>query len=230
MLFDGCEDDSYAVAMDVINRSSAWPQCNYTAESLDESRVWAAGKNWTSSQGDIGQECRLAPSSLVSVRFINNTGAGLQNTAGDNIKMLASRAKYYILVDDDQFMTVNGWNVKASYPLRRWPEVFSASMRCAHGFPEARGHVYGAKCANTYARQFRVPAKCFFYIADSSNRGPLILRAEYVRQMGYLDEVLYMGVNTNGRSPTQSTDSSHEFGTLEPAVAYAYVEPPRDVG
>lgn len=199
MLFDGCEDDSYAVAMDVINRSSTWPQCNRTAAMLDESRVWAAGKNLTSSQGEIGRECWLGSSSLVSVRFINSTGVGLQNTAADNIKMLASRATYYILVDDDQFMTVDGWNVKASYPLRRWPEVFSASMRCAHGFPSsAGGHVYGAKCGNTYVPQPRAPAKCFFYVADSSNRGPLVIRAEYVRQMGYLDEVLYMGQVTNG--------------------------------
>lgn len=197
ILIDGCEDDSYQVALDLYNRFHSWPKCPYPAMSIQESRVWNRSGIWSVAQGDIGNECWLQPSSLVSIRLINATKLGLHNTAGDNIKMLASRAKYLILVDDDQFMTVNGWNVKAAYPLQRWDDVISASMRCAHTYPRVGGHA-GAKCFDTLAVQAHGPSKCVFYVTDSGNRGPLVLRADYVKKLGYLDEVAYMGVVTNG--------------------------------
>lgn len=197
VLFDACEDNSYQVAMELLDRVQSWPQCTYSISSVDQAAVWTQRGNWSHPQNDIGRECWFERPSLVSVRFINNTKVGLQNTAGDNIKMLASRAPFLILVDDDQFMTVEGWNIKAAYPLQRWPDVISTSMRCAHGFPNMTGLV-GAKCVDTLAKQYTSPAKCMFYVKDSGNRGPLVLRAEYVKQLGYLNEARYLGAYLEG--------------------------------
>jgi hypothetical protein len=197
VLFDGCEDSSYQVAMDLVSRFKSWPRCGYTLTEADEGRVWKQGVNLTSYQGDIGRECWHRPSSLVSIRFINNTGVGLYNTASDNLKMLASKADYYILVDDDQLMTVDGWNVKGARPLLEWPDVISASMRCAHGFPTF-GQLFGTKCRNTSRQQPPPPERCAFVVADSGNRGPLFLRASFVRQLGFLDEVRFAGHLTGG--------------------------------
>lgn len=111
--------------------------------------------------------------------------------------MLASRAPFYILVQDDQLMTTPAWNVKLAFPLRAWSDrVFSASARCAHGHPK-RGVKRGPKCDNPLALQPRTAGdgRCAFHIADSGNRGPLIIRAAYAHALGYLDEVNYLSAN-----------------------------------
>jgi len=203
--FDGCSDDSLAVARAVLERSASWPVCDYAESDLDMAYVWKTGANITTNQGDIGRECWLPDSSgaaihstLARVRLLNTHPAGLFATASDNLKMLASRAPYYILVDDDQLMTVPGWNVKLAHPLRMWDDVVSASMRCMHGYP-VMGALTGPKCTDTLAVQpTDAHARCTFYVGDSGNRGPLILRARYAHHVGYLDEVHFAGVLTEG--------------------------------
>jgi glycosyltransferase involved in cell wall biosynthesis len=195
--FDGCEDDSYQVAVAVLNRMNTWPACQHSVENIEPAKVWQSQVNLTSAQGEIGMECWYQPSSLVGVRLLVTKGAGLFATASDNLKMLAARGDILVLVDDDQFMTVNGWNVKAAYPLLTWPDVFSVSMRCAHDFPVI-SNLISTKCAQAYvAHDTATPSKrCRFYVADSGNRGPLLLRADFVKELGYFDELHHMGVVT----------------------------------
>jgi glycosyltransferase involved in cell wall biosynthesis len=222
--FDGCTDDSYAVARDVIARSSSWPVCPYAVDSLDTGRVWQQGINITGNQGDIGFECVFQPPSLVRLRFINTSGVGLFATASDNMKMLASRSPFYILVDDDQLMTVFGWNEKLAYPLKRWPQVFSVSMRCAHGYPTA-GQLFGPKCSDSLAVQAHSRnSRCFFFEADSGNRGPLIIRASYLQTLGYLDEVHYMGVITQYDDHELNWRAYHQRGWISGFLPIDYTE------
>jgi hypothetical protein len=101
--------------------------------------------------------------------------------------------EFYILLDDDQIMTTYGWNTKLASPLRKWSDLFSLSMRCAHKYPEIT-HLQGTKCTNTYAVHNR--DQCIVHIRDSGNRGPLIIRASYAKQLGFLDEVNFMGFVT----------------------------------
>ena len=227
--FDGCSDGSHQVAIDLMQRAfgkvgsstSAWPNCPYPLSTVNVSAVWRSGHNLDSHQGDIGRECWLADdlhdartAPLVSVKFLVTSGAGLFATASDNLKMLASRAPFYILVDDDQFMTTPAWNVKLAFPLRAWSDrVFSASARCAHGYPKY-GAMRGPKCANTLALQPRTAGdgRCAFHIADSGNRGPLIIRAAYAHALGYLDEVNYMGVVTTNDDHDLNWRAFHTSG------------------
>ena len=93
----------------------------------------------------------IQESQLVRVLVVSNPNPGMFETAADNIKFrLAHPAThFFILVHDDQVMTAPGWNVLLAQPARRWGDVFSVSMRCAHDWIQ-EGNLVG-KCLNVGA-------------------------------------------------------------------------------
>ena len=195
-LFDACSDDSAQVMRDTLDRSTDWLACPYS--TVNTSAVWRSGDNLTSHQGDMGHECWLGgdrDSVLTRVALIDVPGAELRETASNNMLMLAARAPFLILLQDDQIMTQPGWNVALTVPLRTWRDVFSVSARCAHAFPLLdTSQLTGAKCVDSGAvHPTDAAARCMFYVRDSGNRGPLALRADYAHRLGYLDETRFDG-------------------------------------
>lgn len=147
--------------------------------------------------GDIGRECRLRgapPSTLIRARVLRvPRPPGLMATIANNLQMrMASEGvELHHLCDDDQLMTVPGWNVKAALPLRTWPDVFSSSMRCGHGYSCGFGSMSGSKCTDPRSDIRGVPWQ--FFARDSGNRGPLTVRAASARHIGFMDEVHHAG-------------------------------------
>jgi len=147
------------------------------------------------------------PSRLVRIIVINIPETGLLATFVNNLQMRIAAASpkpaaFYIFVDDDQFMTVPGWNTLLAHPARTFADVFSVSARCAHGWPTSTKS-YGAKCPDSTAIQFplgeNVPEGAWrFFVADSGNRGPLLIRASMAIKIGFLDEIHFAGVWTTG--------------------------------
>jgi hypothetical protein len=187
ILCDACTDGSLDVVHDTLARSSTWPPCPYTA--VDSAAV--------SHQGDMGRECWLNERGrLTRTVLIDVTGAELFETAANNVLLLAARAPYSILVQGDQIMTQPGWNVALSTPLATWPDVFSASARCAHAFDHSQqdGLLTGTKCLSSLRPQpVHAADRCRFYVRDTGNRGPLALHTEYAQRLGFLDETRFFG-------------------------------------
>ena len=111
---------------------------------------------------------------------------------------------------------VNGWNEMLTIPLVIYDDVFSVSGNCAHNLksPYVNSSATNASTAayngwhnighcmekdlvgfheakNSY-RLSDVPIDYlrFFHVRDSSNRGPLIMRGDMFRKLGFFDEVI----------------------------------------
>lgn len=190
-------DDTLSIVSGVLDRYIAgWPLCDGTEGDealIDVLAQWPSGTS-ANATGNVGVECQLRgapPPSLMRVRLLYTPDTGLLNTGSNNLQMrLAREPTFHVIVDDDQFMTVPGWNSWLAAPLREYADVFSVSMRCAHGWPDV-GQLIGSKCVDSGAPQSGFPWG--LHVADSGNRGPLLLRAEYARALGFLDEINFVG-------------------------------------
>ncbi len=210
---DGSTDGSMRIVMDTLDGYARgdWEECE--TGDPDEDDVWPDASTEPSYE-DIGVECILdamAPRSLVRARVVSIPGTGLLEAFDNNLQMRMAHpdSEFYVLFQDDQFMTSPGWNTQLAMPLREYGDMFSASMRCAHGYPESAGVLTGAKCLDPNARHDLPWA---LYIRDSGNRGPMILRANMTRDLGYLDEI------TTGFTPIGAAD--HEINIR----AYAHAQ------
>ena len=118
-----------------------------------------------------------------------------------------SDAEFFIFFDDDQLMTQYGWNSLLAFPMKKWDDIFSISMLCAHSIAKRT-------CINSSSLNYndcelssivndfqgisscRVRDKsnqCMLIIRDSGNRGPLLIRSSHAKELGYLDEVNHLG-------------------------------------
>ena len=200
---DGSTDKSLEVVLGALDRyAEGWD--NACPRDLpDENAAWPDASD-AAEHGEIGAECVLSPFRyLVRARVVHVQGTGLLEAFANNLhmRMAHPKAEFFVLLQDDQFMTSLGWNVQLAIPLRAFPDVFSASARCAHGYPDnAGGNLTGARCSRPTAPHEHAWG---FYIRDSGNRGPLILRASMTRELGYMDEV------TTGLTPIGAAD--HEL-------------------
>lgn len=204
---DGATDDSLQIVHDVIAEYETWPMCPTSPDDLDTKQVWQTHRTGYGSfnvadghthlrfqQGELGTACRyFEKHSLVHFTVTYAPPPGLLATASNNIGMRSAFGKYLVLLDDDQIMTTPRWNEKLAAPFEKWADIFSLSMRCAHNYPVVGG-LTGAKCTNTLALQ--TADSCQVFIRDSGNRGPLMIRYEHARQLGFLDEVNFMGFVT----------------------------------
>ena len=227
---DGCTDNSLDVVKKTwrsFNAGAGWPECPYAVDFVEPQRVWQSGQNLDSSQGDIGRECMLGKSSLVHLRIIVVPKVGLFATASDSLKMKNAVGTYFILHDDDILQTVHGWNVKLTWPLEKWQDVFSISARCAHGFLDGKegGPYTGNKCKNSLNLQGTSrEERCFFFVRDSGNRGALALRSAMVRQIGYMDEINHLGVITQNCDHVMNSRAFAQHKWVSGFLAIDYTE------
>lgn len=206
---DGATDKSLAVIDEVLDSYfRGWPSCGKRALDVmvNSSEAWPRGST-ASSVGDIGAACILdgaPPSSLVRVVIVSVIATGLQETFVNNVQMRlaaasAQPAEFFVLLQDDQFMTVPGWNIWLAHPARTFSDVFSVTMRCVHSWPSENDYV-GARCQDLFGiagpramEDGAPPGHWRFSVRDSGNRGPLLLRGSRVRELGFLDEVHFAG-------------------------------------
>lgn len=125
---------------------------------------------------------------LVGIQLINQSTAVFETTA-NNIGMRAASGEYYIMIQEDMRIEEHGWNSVLAAPARTFNDVLGISARCAHGFDQ--GNKLGIDCGSKKDHGNR----CEFNVRDTANRGPLLLRAAYVKQLGYLDEQNFFMAN-----------------------------------
>ena len=120
-------------------------------------------------------------------------------TKANNAGLKKCSGEYSIIVQDDMFIDEAGWNENLCEPFK-FEDVFAVSGRCAHNWivnedskdiketetdlnrwSDALIHVDHAKHDNSF--------KGTFYIRDSVNRGPLAIKTEDLKKLGYFDEI-----------------------------------------
>ena len=188
LVSDGSTDDTAQQAMELLQRFPHWPACARTEFDTDV----------------VGEECHYAENckaeNFVRARVVIVASPGILEPSSNNLGMrMAEDAEFFIIFQDDSMMTTAGWNVQAAAPLKMYPDVFSASMKAAHSWP-----VYSEDDVIGYMRP-----PWGFYVRDTGNRGPLILRAEFARDLRYMDEVHFQAVIQVG----MVLNSDHEFNS-----------------
>ena len=138
--------------------------------------------------GDVG--------GLVRARLIRQPDA-IWETSSDNLGMQLAdkRAEWFLLVQADIQVGERGWNARLALPGEVWDDVWAVSGRAAHN--AAQGRYEDTPGFNmTAGRDLEVmpsaaaleAAAKTFYIRDALNRGPVALRADVARGLGFFNE------------------------------------------
>lgn len=115
-----------------------------------------------------------------NVLLLNHPTPAFEATA-TNTALKVSQGTYSILVQDDTMPMSRGWNKLMSLPTKCFDDVVGVTARKAHSFVGMQ-EVVGTD-GNT-----EEPVDYVFHVRDTCNRGPLLLRMDYVRRLNYLDD------------------------------------------
>jgi len=133
---------------------------------------------------------------LVRARLVVQPDA-IWETSSDNLGMQLAdaRTEWLLLVQADIQVGERGWNARLALPGEVWRDVWAVSGRAAHnvacgryedtpGFNMTAGRDLEALPS---AEALQAAAKTF-YIRDALNRGPVALRADVARGLGFFNE------------------------------------------
>lgn len=132
-------------------------------------------------------------------------------------------AEFYVSVQADMMVLEKGWNEILALPAVAFEDVFSVSGHCAHNLrnppnftsasasatdsPLNGWHNIGHCMPNDLKRYKNYTSTSFkfydyfgntlrnFFVRDSSNRGPLIMRGAMLRSLGFFDEMNWLNGN-----------------------------------
>jgi glycosyltransferase involved in cell wall biosynthesis len=122
----------------------------------------------------------------------------LFETKCDNIGFKNSNGKYLLEIQADMIMTELGYNIHLQKPFKILNNVIAVSGRCCHNIKDNDG--FGKLGGDIIKNVTDLPRninKNTFYVAESCNRGPLLLDADKLKQLDYLDEINYFQDNSD---------------------------------
>ena len=129
------------------------------------------------------------PSFLVKIIIIESY-IPMFETQSDNLGFYLSDSKYVLEIQADMEMTEYGYNNKLLKPFLTNPNIIGISGRCCHGLRDPEECV--GKCGMNIEKDLLNNIdRNAYYIAETCNRGPLLLDNYKLKELGYLDEVNY---------------------------------------
>ena len=107
-------------------------------------------------------------------------------TAANNVGLRAVKGMFVTLIQDDMQMTLEGYNAVLTKQLLGYDDLVAVSGRCGHAFDETR---MVGRCGVLVDRPL-APTKgpCKLYLRPTANRGPLTIRMDRMRALGYFDQ------------------------------------------
>jgi glycosyltransferase involved in cell wall biosynthesis len=120
----------------------------------------------------------------------------LFETSSDNVGFYCSNGDYIIEVQADMNIKEKGFNMKLLKPFLKLDNVIGVSGRCCHDLSAIKGK--GTIIDNiNLKKEYKNIDKNSFYVAETCNRGPLILDRSKLMEMNYLDEKNYFLDNSD---------------------------------
>ena len=127
---------------------------------------------------------------LITNILLLKSDIPLFETVCDNIGLICSNGIYFLEIQADMKMTDYGYNMKLLKPFLLDNNIIGISGRCCHDFDCKNGvGKLGINILKTI-EELNIETNVY-YIADTCNRGPLLLSVEKVKKLGYFDEVNY---------------------------------------
>ena len=135
------------------------------------------------------------PSRLRRIELLVNPPPGKFETSCDNQGFRMATGTYLVELQADMKVLTLGYNILLASPLAQYPDLIAVSGRCCHRVNHCPGFNRG-KLGGATERPHEV-LQSFdgfdtVFLSHSVNRGPLVLRASMVRELGYLDEDHYV--------------------------------------
>jgi len=122
--------------------------------------------------------------------LIMSVNHSIFETSANNLSLRAAKGQFSVIIQDDMFMTTPGYNLLLVEPLRQFDDVFGVSGRCAHHLYSTQHTGNVGRCGGDIDRPLEMGKKerCTLFIRDTVNRGPLVYRSDWLRDLDYLDE------------------------------------------
>jgi glycosyltransferase involved in cell wall biosynthesis len=120
----------------------------------------------------------------------------LFETSADNVGFYCSRGDYIIEIQADMNIKEKGFNMKLLKPFLKLGTVIGVSGRGCHDLSVIRGKGNNIDNMNL-KKEYKNIDKNSFYVAETCNRGPLILDRSKLIEMNYLDEKNYFLDNSD---------------------------------
>lgn len=152
--------------------------------------------NCLDSSLDVLREVLLSPdcigndSTLVRARVVLHP-TSVYETSSDNTGFLLSNPTHFIVdVQADMFLKGKGWNHDLSRPFFEYNDIVSISGRCGHSQGPGTWYKVGrcGRDVEALSTEEEKRMKDAVYVTATNNRGPLMFRADALKELGYLDE------------------------------------------
>jgi glycosyltransferase involved in cell wall biosynthesis len=110
-------------------------------------------------------------------------------TTCDNMGFVISSGKYIVEIQADMEMVEYGFNRRLAHGMEKYDDIIAVSGRCTHNFGASQGigkmgHMVEYPLSPDINRNM-------MYMYGTCNRGPLVLHAEKLKRLGYMDEQNY---------------------------------------
>ena len=140
----------------------------------------------------------MSDSSLADKTIFKYTDNIYENRA-NTIGMKEAIGKYVTIVQDDQVINEEGWNVRMHKPFKAFDDVFAVTARTAHnlmpnpnsrhlGMEEDLDNCWCDILDNVDVAEQRNLSRDVFAVRGSANRGPLMIDLEDLKKLNYMDE------------------------------------------
>lgn len=109
-------------------------------------------------------------------------------TKATNIGLRLGKEGYIITIQDDMEIREPGWEVRLTYPIRKYDDVFSTGAYVAHDPDYDHFQPPIEKYKRARGRKYFNARRSVFYIRDIAMRSPVAFRSDYLRKLNYLNE------------------------------------------
>jgi glycosyltransferase involved in cell wall biosynthesis len=133
---------------------------------------------------------------LISKLTILKSEIPLFETAADNLGFFCAKGKYLLEIQADMEMTEPNYNMKLLTPFLQDNRIIGISGRCCHSFDQKSGVGKLGRDIELDLNKLNVDVDCY-YLADTCNRGPLLLDSSKVYELGFLDEANFFLDNSD---------------------------------
>ena len=125
------------------------------------------------------------PSSMLEL--VTTDAPNVYETKATNIGLRLGKEDYIITMQDDMEIQEPGWEVRMTYPIRKFDDVFSTGAYIGHDpdFEYFRPPV--EQYRNARGRKYFNARRGVLYIRDIAMRSPVAFRADYLRKLNYLN-------------------------------------------
>lgn len=169
--------------------------CQHTVGSWEV--IFVLDASWDKSLQvikDILLSATCQYSTMVRARVLVQPTA-IFETSSDNLGYtLANPSHFFIELQADMFIKETGWNRNLARPIFEYNDIYSVSGRCGHG-QGGNSTYYVGRCfagVEKLSRAKRKDTVNSVYVTATNNRGPILYRADALKELGFLDEVNFL--------------------------------------